>query len=294
MSTLKIFGKGFLTAIRKTRLALYVWLATVLFSLVILAPIYFLLSHDFSRSLAGDRLDQGPLLLWLGDMIYQHRDDFPFLAGWTIVPAFLFLLLYVFLNGGILGRISVNERVNLPAFLSDSARYFWRFVRVFLLSILGYILVLGILGSGVSALLGVWIKKASSQWSTLAASLLKLLVFLLLYSLVKMFFDYVKVRLVVTESKKTARATLANFQFLGRRFFRAWGLFLLCGLVFIALSLVYYLGAKAIPAGGVIPLGILFLWQQVYVLALAWIVVFFFSTEYEFFKAHQYQPAEQT
>lgn len=294
MSTLKIFSRGFLTAIRKARLVLYVWLATVLFSLIISAPLYFLLGQEFSRSLAGDWLDRGPILLWLGDLIYQHQDAFPLLAGWIVIPTFLFLVFYVFLNGGMLGRIAVNERVNLPTFLSDSGRYFWRFIRVFFLSILGYVLILGILGAGVSAILRIWIRKATSQWPTIAASLLRLLIFLLLYSIVKMFFDYVKVRLVVTESKKTIGATLANFNFLGRRFFRAWGLFILCGLVFIGLSVVYYLGAKAIPATGIIPLGILFLWQQAYILALAWTAVLFFSTEYEFFKVHQYGRAERS
>lgn len=292
MSTFKIFAKGLRTAIRKMRLVFYLWLATVLFSLVITAPVYFLLAKDYSRSLAGDWLYNGPTLLWLGDVIYKYKDVSPPLVGWVVVPAFLFLVLLVFLNGGLLGRISVNERVNLPAFLGDGTRYFWRLFRVFFLTLLGYVLVLGILGRAFSALFEIWMKNASSEWSILTASLLKLLVFLLLYSVVKMFFDYVKVRLVVTESRKSLRAVVDNISFLGRRFFRAWGLFLLCGLVFVGLTILFWLGSRLLPAGGIFSLGLLFLWHQAYILGMSWVIVLFFSTAYEFFKVHQYEPAD--
>lgn len=286
MSLLRVFGQGFSTSVRKVRLVFYLWLANVLFSVLMIAPLYFLLAKEFSRSLVGEKLSWQHSLLWLGDLAYKLQDMLPLLVGWLAVPALLFLLLHIFLSGGILGRIVVNEKVNLPAFLSDSARYFWRFFRVFLLSILGYLVVLGVVGRGVSALFWVWLKNASSQWSTLFASLLRLLVFLLLFSVVKMFFDYVKVHLVVTESKKTFRAFLANVQFLGPRFWRAWGLFLLVGLVFVGLSLGYYLGAKIIPKNGFIAFGVALIWQQIYILALSWTSLLFFSTEVEFFKLH--------
>ena len=288
MSIFKIFSSGFLTAGRKARLAIYLWLANFLFSLILVAPFYFLLERDLARSLAGEKLFQGQDLLWLGDMVYKHQNILPLLLGWVAVPALFYFFLQVFLNGGILGRISGGERVNLPAFLSDSANYFWRFLRIFLISIIGYVLVFGLLCRGLSALFKIWTESASTQWTTMAASFLRLFVFLLLFSIVKMFFDYVKVSLVVEESKKVVRVTLANFKFLGRRFFKAWGLFLLVGLVFIGLSIGYYLGAKLIPHDGTIPFMILFIWQQVYMLAMSWTAVLFFSTECEFFKAHKY------
>jgi len=290
MGTFKIFGSGFLMAGRKARLAIYLWLANFLFSLVLVAPFYFLLQRDLARSLAGEKLFQGQDLLWLGDLVYKYQNVLALFFGWLVVPSLFYLVLQVFLNGGILGRISVGERVNLAAFLSDSAKYFWRFFRVFLISIIGYVLVFVFIGRGLSSLFKIWTESAATQWTTMAASFLRLFVFLLLFSIVKMFFDYVKVSLVIEEGKKAIRATLANFQFLGRRFFRAWGLFLIVGLVFIGLSIGYYLGAKLIPKSGVIPLVILFVWHQVYILAMSWTTVLFFSTECEFFKTHKYSP----
>jgi hypothetical protein len=113
-----------------------------------------------------------------------------------------------------------------------------------------------------------------------------LLVFLLLFSIVKMFFDYVKVALVADDSRQAVRTTLRNFGFLGRRFFRAWALFLIVGLLFVFSTLVYLAVAKILPKTGLGPM-LLFLWQQAYVLVRLWTGVLFFATEYHFLKAHR-------
>lgn len=288
MGILKIFGRGFVTANKKARMLVYLWLVNFLFSLILVTPFYFLLQKDFSRSLTGERLIQGFDFLWLGDIIYKYQDVASLFVGWMLVPSIFFLLLQIFLSGGIIGRITAGEeKVNFSSFFGDCGKYFWRFLRVFLISIIGYILVFGILGRGIAALLKAWTKNASTQWTIIAASFLRLFIFLLLFSVIKMFFDYVKVGLAAEESKKTLRGTLSNFSFLGKRFFRAWGLFLLVGLVFIALSAIYLVVARILPKTGLIPIIIVFLWQQAYIFGRVWTSVLFFSTEYQFLKIYK-------
>jgi hypothetical protein len=206
-----------------------------------------------------------------------------------IGTSILFLVLLVFLNGGIIGRIAAAEgRFTLGGFFGDCGRYFGRLFRVFLISLVGYLLIFGILGRFVSLPFRIWSKGASTQWTTLASSSLRLLVLLLLFSIVKMFFDYVKVTLVMEDSRKTVRTTLRNFRFLGRRFFKAWALFLLVGLFFVISTIIYLLVAKALPKAGIGPL-LLFLWQQAYIAVRLWISILFFATEYAFLKS--YRPA---
>ena len=288
MGIFKIFGKGFVTANKKAKMLVYLWLVNFLFSLILVAPFYSLLQKDFSRSLIGERLIQGIDMLWLGDLVYKYQDVASLFLGWTLVPAILFLLLYIFLNGGIIGRIVAGEeKVNFSSFFGDCGKYFWRFLRVFLISLIGYILVVGILGRVISALTKALTKNASTQWTLIIASFLRLLILLLLFSVIKMFFDYVKVGLAAEQSKKALRGTLLNFAFLGKRFFKAWGLFLLVGLMFIALSVIYLAVARILPKTGLIPMIIVFLWQQAYILAKAWTAVLSFSTEYHFLKIHK-------
>jgi hypothetical protein len=287
MGIIKLFGQGFGTAARKGRMLVLLWFIYLLFSLVIVAPFYFLLESQFSRSLLGERLFAGVGVLWLGDLIYKFQDLPALLSGYMIGTSALFLLLLVFLNGGIIGRIAAaEERITLGNFFADCGRYFGRFFRVLLISLIGYFIIFGILGRLISIPFRLWSKGASTQWTTLLSSSFRLLVLLLLFSIVKMFFDYVKITLVVEDSRKTVRTTLRNFGFLGRRFLKAWALFLLVGLLFVISTLVYLAVAKALPKAGIGPL-LLFLWQQAYIAVKLWISILFFTTEYGFLKSQR-------
>ncbi len=288
MGIIATFGHSFRLTRKKARMLLYLWLVNFFFALLIIAPFYFLLQKDFSRSVMGEKMFQGMDMLWIGDLIYKYQNISSLLAGWLLVPFSLFVVLQIFLNGAVLGRIASGEdRVNLAGFLSDGAKYFGRFFRVFLLSLAGYLLVFGLFGRLLSIPFKLWTQSAATQWTSFFSSSVRLLFFLLLFSIVKMFFDYVKVRLVTEDSRKALRAFLLNFPFLGKRFFRAWALFLLVGFVFLAFSLLYLVVVRWIPGSGAGPLLILFLWQQAYMVARLGTAILFFATEYQFFRTQQ-------
>jgi hypothetical protein len=287
MGISKAFGQGLATTTQKGRLVAYLWTVYFLFALFVVAPFYFLLQSQLSRSLLGEKLFAGVDLLWIGDLLYKYQEMPPLVIGWLLGTSLLFLVLLAFLNGGVIGRIAAgDEKVTFRDFFGDCGRYFGRFFRVFLLSLVGYFLVLGILGRFVSIPFRLWSKGASTQWTTLISSSLRLVVLLLLFSIVKMFFDYVKVSLVADDSRKAVRATLRNFRFLGKRFFRAWALFLVVELIFVLSTWVYLVMAKTFPKAGLGPV-LLFVWQQAYFLVGLWTGVLCFATEFHFLKAHR-------
>jgi hypothetical protein len=266
----------------------YLWFANFIFAAVIVAPLYFVLQKQFGGSVSGEKLFSGMDIPALGDLIYSFRNILPALVGWLLGPAALYLLARVFLNGGVIGRLAAGpERVTLQGFSGDGGRYFGRLFRVVVLSLVGYFLVFGLLGQLVSAPFKLWMKGASTQWTTLSASFLRLLVFLLLFSAVKMFFDYVKVSLVLQDNRGALRATIRMLGFVGRRFFKAWALFLLVGLLFLAITAIYLAVGNSLPRAGTAWAVGFFLWQQAYIFAISWVSVLLFSTECHFFKAHQ-------
>lgn len=286
----KIFGQGLTITAKKTRLVAYLWTVYFLFALLIVAPFYFLLESHFSHSLLGEQLFAGVDLLWLGDLIYKYQELPPLVIGWLVGASLLFLVLSTFLNGGLIGRIAGGEdKVTFPGFFGDCGRYFGRFLRVFLLSLIGYFLVLGLVSRFVAIPFRLLSKGATTEWTTLISSSLRLVVFLLLFSIVKMFFDYVKVSLVTEDSIRAVRATLQNFRFLRRHFFKAWALFLGVGLIFFLSTWIYLLVAKALPKVGLGP-ALLFIWQQAFFLIRLWTGVLLFATEYQFLTAHLTRP----
>lgn len=287
MKILKIFEKGFQTTNKRLRVVVYLWLINFIFSVLIVTPVYFLLKKDLSGSLMSDQILKGSELLWLGDIIYKYQDILPALVGWFLIPGIFFMLLYIFLYGGIIGRIAAqDEKINLTSFLSDSSKYFFPFLRVSLVSLAAYLVVFGGIHGIISALFNLWKKSASTEWPLILSSILEFLILVLLFSIVRMFFDYVRVRLVVEKSKKAIRATLLNMSFIGKRFFRAWFLYLLAGLITAIFGVIYLGVYQPLPKIGVL-LIVGFIWQQMYVLSRMWTKILFYSTEYHFLNLHK-------
>ncbi len=290
MGIFKLFGLGFQTVNKRIKVAVYLWTFNFLFSLVVIAPFYFLLQKEFSRSLLENQMATGvDFMIWMGDFIFKYKDFYPALWGGILVPLVLYLFFNIFLSGGIIGRIaSPLEKTNLGNFLSDCGKYFFRFFRVFLMSLIGFLIFFGVIYRLTSIVIGLWTKNASTEWPPIFASNIKFLIAVLLFSLVRMFFDYVKVRLVMENSKKTVRAALLNFTFLGRRFLKAWILYLLVGLVAFFFFILFVLIYRIFPQNGIFFL-LLFFWQQLYIFSRMWTKMLFFSTEYHFCRSES-QP----
>jgi len=287
MRILKIIEKGFQTTNKRLKMVVYLWLINFVFSVLIVTPVYFLIKKDLSGSLMSDQILKGSELIWLGDIIYKYQDILPALVGWFLIPGIFFMMLYIFLYGGIIGRIvAQDEKINLTSFLSDCSKYFFPFLRIFLISLAAYLVVLGGIHSIISALFNLWKKSASTEWPLILASILEFLILVLLFSIVRMFFDYVRVRLVVEKSKKAIRATLLNISFIGKRFFRAWFLYLLVGLITAVFGVIYLALYQPLPKIGIL-LIVGFIWQQMYVLSRMWTKILFYSTEYHFLNLHQ-------
>ncbi len=284
MGIWKSFFKGFGHTVANFKVIIYLWVINLLFSLLVAAPIYAFVTRGLSKSLMGDRLLEKMDFFWLGDLIYRLQEPGYLLPFWLVVPAIAFLLLYVFLNGGILGSLKDSEeKVTLQGFFGHCGYYFWRFFKLFLVSILFYAVFVGVIYGLIGALLKLFTDSAVTQWPLIIVGFVKMALFVLLFSLVNMLFDYVKIRLVMTDGPRVINALLEAIRFLRRKLWPAWGLYLLIGVVFVIVSLVYLEVAQLIPDHGTLLILLLFLWQQLYILAKLGIKLHFFASQLTFY-----------
>jgi hypothetical protein len=169
----------------------------------------------------------------------------PVLAG--VVAAYL--LVWIFLVGGVLDRYSRNRRVGSGPFFAASGVFFFRFLRLGILALLTY----GVLYTVLHA----WLFQSFYAWAThdlvveRTAFFLRLVLYVLFGATLlacNLVFDYAKIRAVVEDRRSMVGAIMAAVRFVGRHPAEALGLYLLNGLVFVALLGVYALVAPA--AGG--------------------------------------------
>jgi len=288
MDNFRIVIRAMVLSFKKRRLAVRLWAVNLVFSLFAVAPFFFLMMKHMSHSFSGEHTLQKLDIFWLGDFIHRYGNVAPAALGMVLLAIVLYMVLAIFLNGGIVGCLNRPEaKTTLADFFHDCGHYFWRFFRLFLLFIPGYLISLAFFLPLLRTVLNIFSRRAATEWPLVIASNLRFLAIVLLLTIVAMFSDYVKIGLVTSNSKKVLRQTGLAWQFIRKRFFRAWGLFLLAGLVYVALTLLYLEIARLLPQNR--PLLVLgaFIWQQFYILCRQWSKVLFFATGLEFLKQHR-------
>jgi hypothetical protein len=291
MGNFKILSKGMILSYQKRRLAVRLWAINLIFSVLAGGLLFFLMLNHMSHSFSGEHALQKLDLFWLGDFAYRYMNIAPALMGLLLLAAVLYLLLSVFLNGGIIGCLNRPEaRTTLADFFHDCGLYFWRFLRLFLLSIPVYLVFLGIFFRLIKAFLEIFSRRAATEWPAMIVSNLRMLSLVLLLTVAAMFFDYVKIGLVSRNQKRVLKETWLTLKFMGRRFFKAWGLYLLAGLVFVALTLFYLEVARILPKNRPLLVLLVFLWQQLYILCRQWSKLLFYASALELTRQYR-EPA---
>ena len=287
----KTFAQGFSLTYRKRRIIIYLWIINLVFAAIAAAPIYSLIKKDLAPSLMGDRMLERFDFLWLGDFVYKYSDIFPIIVTLVLVSSILYMLVNVFLGGGIIGRLKVEEeRVTLKDFFADCGRYFWRFFRLFLLSIPVYLVFVVLLHAVASAVMGLFTKNAVTEWPSLIFGNLKIILFILLFSIVNMVLDYTRIKLVLTDGGKVFKAFRQAVKFVFRRFFRAWILYLMVGLIFVIGSFIYLEVSTALPGHNMMFILVTFVLQQVYIMLRLSVKVDFYAAQMSYYRAHAPEP----
>ena len=288
MSIFKAVVKGLSTTFRKPRLLVYLYIVNLVFAAAAAVPFLLIVQRDLGSSFLGSNVR--PLdLTWLGEAVLKYEPALPALLGGLVVAAALYLALQVFLNGGLVGRLLDREgRATLEPFFADCGRYFGRFVRLFLVSLVFLFLSFGVVLRLLSALLEPAREGASTEWLPLILSNVHLIVTLLLLSVVRMIVDYARIAVVADGERKVLRALRHALKFLGKRFFRAWGIYLAIAALSLAGMVLFHLVFTRLGAPGVPWVLAGFVWMQIDVLFCIWIRMLFFAAQAEYYRAHPY------
>lgn len=288
MSIIKAILKGLGTTLRKPRLVIILYVFNLGFAAAVLLPFFAIVQSELGYSFLGSNVRPVDVL-WLGEAALKYGDAVPAIIGQALAAAIIYFALSLFLNGGIVGRLLDREgRTTLEPFFADCGRYFWRYVRIFLVSLVFYVLTFGVVLRLLSALIRPATESAVTEWLPLILSNLHFLAALLLLSVVHMIVDYARIAVVADAEAKVLRALRHALKFLGKRFFRAWAIYLLLVLLTVAGTVVFYvvLGRFAAPAVAGVVAGLV--WMQAYVLFRIWMRTVFVAAQAEYYRAHPY------
>ena len=156
-----------------------------------------------------------------------------------------YVLIWMFLLGGILDRYARGRRLGAHGFFAASGVFLFRFLRLAVIAGIVWVFVFGVLHDWLFEHFYRWATREVTVERTAFALYAALTVFfVLVVGAVMMVFDYAKVRAVVEDRRSMIGALLAGARFVRRHPAAAASVFLLNVLLFAAAAGAYALLAR--------------------------------------------------
>ena len=284
-----------------------VWLLTVLVSLPFTLALRGMLEQHLGESLAADRAVSGVNYSWM-----QEFEDQTSGLGTTFRPtiigfgavldnlsAFLdnrprpviiagaagaYIVLLLFVSGGIIDRYARDRATRAHGFFSASGVFFFRFLRLAVVMAIVYGLLFGYVHPSLfDRLYPRMTRDVTAERTAFLVRIVLYVVFGLLVAACNVVFDYAKVRAVVEDRRSALGAIHAGLSFVGRNWIAAATLYLADFALFVLMVAIYAVVAPgASGAGGTMWMG--FAIGQAYVLGRLWVKLVFWASETALFQ----------
>lgn len=289
---LRALVQGLARLPRVSRVLLLLYLASLVVGLPLAFAVRDLLKESMGSSLVAVDMTQGFDMGWYGEFAYHNPHGLaetfgPWLVGilpvlvnlerlldgalFEVDPALLtaaavWLLVWVFLSGGILSRFARSGGAG-PSFTADCGEYFFRFLRLLGLSLLFYF---GLF-KGLAEPLHDWVMAVSldvtEERQVIVLNVLVYGFVAALLVLVRLSLDYAKIAVVVEKRRSTLLAFLRGLRFVLGNPVKTGGLFTCLALAGGVVVLAYSLIAAGPGQGHASTILLAFLLGQVYLVA---------------------------
>jgi hypothetical protein len=240
--------------------------------------------QEFSEQATGLGTTFVPSIIGFGavlDNLGAFIDNLPMattIAGATAA----WLVLWSFLSGGVLDRYARMRPTRAPGFFAACGTHFWRFLRLGLLAWLVYWTLFKVVHPWLFDDVYPWATHdMTAERSAFAVRVLCYLAFGTVLIVCNLIFDYARIRVVVEDRRSAIGALVAGARFV-RRHPTTLRLYLLNGICFILLALVYALVAPGAPAGAAIWIALAL--GQIYILLRHYVKLLFYASQVSFFQ----------
>ena len=265
------------------------------------------IAGHLGASLAGDQAARGVHVQWWSEFAAQGGtlvstfqtsiigfaavlDNLSTLADRRERPApilwagALYVLLWVFLSGGIIDRYARMRATRSHEFFTASGVYFVRFLRLVPIAGAVYYLAFAVLHPLLFGnLYEAAIRDITDDRLAFAIRLSLYLVFGAALAVASLVFDYARIRAVVEDRRSMIGAVAAGARFVRRNAGGVAGLYVLNGALFVGVLALYALVAPGAESTGV-GMWLGFAVGQLYILARLWVRLVFFASETSLFQ----------
>lgn len=297
MKIFKAYSQGFKAAGKSKKTALVIYLITFLFALTLALPFRGMLKQTAGNSMAINSMIKGFDFTTYTDFLRSacHAIE-PFVSA-VIWSGIFYLVFTIFFAGGVLKILNNGSRkFSAVAFFEGCAEYFFRYLRLAIYLIILQLIFAFIVFIPVSIIAAAAADTAQNEATIFYIVLTGIIVYLLFLVLGLTIGDYAKIILFINGSKKSLKSVWLAARFVIKHFFSTYFLYLILLIAPALLILVYFYLDNAVGMVSASTIFIMFIIQQIFVLARSWIKIWFTGSElslYKMFPAMEVFPGER-
>jgi hypothetical protein len=270
---------------RNKRMWFWFYGVTTIWALLVAGPVIGLLLSSLGNSAWAEEMAGNFDFQWIAELI-AGKTALPLVpVAWIGVMVFAVAsVAHLFLLGGAVPLFCGREEFSTSRFFENCGRNFWRFVRLSLCAAPLYVVVL-IIGR-ILAAIGekIW-GEGSVQAPLVYWGWARLLVLAVLAGLVMVIVDYARIGIVVADSRKSIRSTIAGVRFVFGHFRQTVGLNIALWMAAAVITVFYWELAIVVPQSSLGLVILLFAIRQATVVGKIWVQLLFYSSQTELFVA---------
>ncbi len=293
MKIINSYIKGFSRAMSLYKMITVIYFATLILALSVVFPFRNAFSNAVAHSMLPEKLLNGFNFTIFEDFIRNNGNFlFPFLQiiFWFGVA---YLFFSIFFSGGILSTFYFEKnKFSMQTFFEGCGKFFLRFFRVMIFTILLNIFFALIVYLPLSVLFDIYSDSAVSERDLFFIGITGVFVHLLLIILSLIISDYTKIKIVTEDTNKVFKTFWQSVKFTFKHLLETYFLYLLLLLFPLILFLAYYFFEKPIELNSLKIILTMFFIQQFFIWLRIFSKVWFLRSELYYYK-NFWQPKQE-
>ena len=288
MTIINNYLSGLQLASRSLKMTTLIYVINLLFALALAIPFYGVITNAAHGSLQVNKLLEGFNYTAFQEFTDSAKASIGLLFKEGIWLAILYLLLSIFMAGGILKTLGNGAVFKGKEFFANGSKFFFRFLRLTLYFIIIHALVILIIWLPLSIIITAIAKNADSEkalfYSAIAGVVLHLLI--IIYLLIVA--HYTRFMIITEDTTKVLKKIWASVKFVSRRFFSTYPLYLLLLVNLVLLIMAFKFLSGIVGMTTEFTIFIMFLLQQVFIWSRIWLKIWFYGSQLEYFSHNKY------
>ncbi len=241
---IEILKQGLQLIWKHKKMWLLLYAIVFLFAAFVASPFKKYLENKVGHSLMIDDIIKGFNYTFINDFMNAYGDGISPILHQSYLSIILFLLLFIFLMGGILSLFKEgNHENNRSLFWGQSAHFFWRMLRLSIyFIIIHFVVFLIFISIFMTITKGLNPLRLESEGIIFSSIKYLTPIYLLVASFFMMWQDYAKIFLIHEDKKYLIQPIKKSFQFIIKNIKKTWGLYLInLGLLLIVMIINYFI-----------------------------------------------------